>query len=309
MATAAELLDRPVAAQHASWCNSSRITALSALWSCAYADYTTWRTLVAGTSVQRQTLLRPFYAQYARSLAAKPGFRAYAHEINDEIACSIVSQEIGGSAPSLGVRCRDALAGELETAALALRLGVVAALHIRQYSRGGKRLQRRFAAARDALFVSETLWRIDMVAVAPRLRRHGLMKQMFAALLRDADAANADVILSTSSKQNIAAYETLGFVAIEASRVSGAASALCSDAALVGPRKRPDETALLQTTLMVRMHPAREPVARWEALDAALSGTRSRANTQWMWWRVVCAAALLLSALQLLERRCTSFSR
>ena len=302
-AAAAELLERPIAAHTRSWCTPSRIAALSELWSCAYADYTTWRTLVAGTSVQRQTLLRPYYAHYACSLAVKPGFRAYAHTIGDLVACSIMSQEVGCCcAPSLRGRCREALAGGLETMMLALRLGVVTALRIRQYSRGGKRLQRRFAAARAALFESEKLWRIDMVAVAPRLRRRGLMKQMFAALLRDADVCHADVILSTSSRQNLEAYQKLGFAVVEASRLCGAASALCSDTVLVGPRERPDAGALLQTTLMVRMHPARDPVARWEALNAALSATRAGANTHqrcnWVGWKIACAG-LLFSALLL----------
>ena len=184
----------------------------------------------------RRALLAAYYPSYARSLIKKPGYRCYGETVDRtadspssaELSCSTCSQCLPPPPSSWLRRAVAAVKREIqiaiETIAVVPVMGVKSALRLRLYSRGGKRLQRRFVAARESLLgprdsAASPLWRVDMVATAPACRRRGLMKKLMAQLLEDADAANADIILGTTSKGNRAAYERKGFVVVEASRV------------------------------------------------------------------------------------------
>jgi GNAT superfamily N-acetyltransferase len=210
--------------------------ALSNLWIASYADYETWKFYLRGTTESRRSLLASYYPSYARSLINKPGYRCYGETIvdgtsdstPDDLSCSTCSQSVSppsqGWLVSLMAAAKREIQISIETVAVIPVVGVKAALRLRLYSRGGKRLQRRFVAARYALLGSHDskaapLWRVDMVATAPACRRRGLMKKLMGQLLKDADGANADIILGTTSKRNRASYEKRGFVVVEASRV------------------------------------------------------------------------------------------
>ena len=276
---------------------SPSTSSLVALWTDAYTDYETWLFLLRGTTASRRALLAAYYPGYAHSFLRKRGYRCYARACPDEagsadpaLACSLVAQQLESSPPSgLGWvfhAARREVVTTVEMVCLSWRLGARLALQMRLYSRGGKRLQRRLISARAMLLgardsAAAPLWRVDMVATAPRWRRRGLMTAMLTELLRDADAANADVVLSTSSLRNRTAYERAGFVAVEASRVSvGDGTRRCSARVVGGDEATAIGSDSLETTLLVRCHGDRPAHATVAAIVEELARQRRNAEAR-----------------------------